>query len=212
MECEGLSQQEIENVYAEMAHGIVVSNLAKLVAEELEMDTSFVTDITIAGVLHDIGKLRLNKYLNRGLMNKMVVEQMGYVRQHSRHSAIILMENNYSRKIVDAVYYHHENVDGSGYPDGLKGDEIPFMSRILRTCDVFAALTSDRPYRKAFDSETAINMMIDEFNAYDMNVLLAFQRVYHSEKYEKMKYLNYHMSDLQIMHLPRFVEEASSKD
>ncbi len=85
-----------------------------------------------------------------------------------------------SDSICDTVRYHHENYDGSGYPDNLAGEAIPLSSRIIRVCDVFAALTSDRPYRKKFSEEEAIALMIEEINHFDMRVFLAFLRVVHN--------------------------------
>ena len=77
--------------------------------------------------------------------------------------------------------YHHENYDGTGYPENLAGEEIPIGGRILRVCDVFAALSSDRPYRTAFDVATVVELMIDEIKNFDMEVFLTFQRVIHKK-------------------------------
>ena len=87
-----------------------------------------------------------------------------------------------SDNICSMVLYHHENFDGSGYPFNLLGEEIPLGARILRVCDVFAALISDRPYRKAFDIDTAIQLLIEEVKNFDMRVFLAFQSVIHNER------------------------------
>ena len=78
---------------------------------------------------------------------------------------------------VAAVFHF----DGSGYPEHLAGETIPFGARILRVCDVFAALTTDRPYRKKFDKYTALEMMIDEVKNYDMLIFLTFQKIVHEE-------------------------------
>ena len=75
--------------------------------------------------------------------------------------------------------YHHENYDGSGYPENLRGEDIPIGARILRVADVFSALVSDRTYRSAFDADIAVELMIDEVKNFDMEVFLAFQRVVH---------------------------------
>ncbi len=74
------------------------------------------------------------------------------------------------------VLYHHENYDGSGYPDNLSGEAIPLGARIIRVCDVYAALTSDRPYRQAFESQSAMELMIEEIKDFDVKVFLAFQK------------------------------------
>jgi HD-GYP domain-containing protein (c-di-GMP phosphodiesterase class II) len=98
---------------------------------------------------------------------------------HSMLSYGILREKGFDEYILTAVRHHHENYDGSGYPDNLEGKAIPESSRILRVCDVYAALTSDRPYRKRFSDDEAMSLMIDEINHFDMQIFLAFERVVH---------------------------------
>ena len=94
----------------------------------------------------------------------------------------ILKRQGFPEKIQEMVLYHHENYDGSGYPKNLQGEEIPLGARILRVCDVFAALLSDRPYRKGFDQQTAVSLMIEEVKNFDMRIFLAFQRMIHEEE------------------------------
>lgn len=160
-------------------HGIYVSNMAKYIGRELGLPEKMVYELSIAGVLHDIGKLQLSNYMYGNDGENFVVEQLRYVRMHSKLSADILKKNDYSDFIIESILYHHENYDGSGYPDNLQGESIPLGARILRVCDVFIALTSDRPYRKAFDMETAVALMIDEVKNFDMKVFLAFLKVVH---------------------------------
>ncbi len=160
-------------------HGIHVSNMAYLIGKEMGLSEKMLYELAQAGVLHDIGKLQLSNYMNGGKEDSFVVEQLRYVRMHSKLSADILRDKDYSDFIIDSILYHHENYDGSGYPDNLVGDSIPLGARILRVCDVFIALTSDRPYRKAFDVETTVALMIDEVKNFDMKVFLAFLKVVH---------------------------------
>jgi len=79
-----------------------------------------------------------------------------------------------------------ENYDGSGYPNNLKGENIPLGARILRLCDVFGALVANRPYREAFSPDKAIRLMIKEIKNFDMECFLALQRAVHSEKFNKL--------------------------
>lgn len=167
---------------SELNHGMVVSNLAYDVARALGMEEHLCYELAVAGMLHDIGKLRLTGYINGGEVNPLIIEELKYVRMHSTLGYEELKEQGYSDFILESILYHHENYDGSGYPSNLQGEEIPFGARILRVCDVFSALTSDRPYRAAFDVETAIELMIEEIKNFDMRVFVAFQRVVHSEK------------------------------
>ena len=152
----------------ELNHGIAVSNLAYAVAAELGQDEEFCYQMAIAGMLHDIGKLKLTDYINGQENDPLLIEE--------------LKDQGYSELVLQSVLYHHENYDGSGYPSNLRGDSIPLGARILRVCDVYAALSSDRPYRKAFDVSTVIELMIDEIKNFDMEVFLAFQRVVHNNK------------------------------
>jgi len=98
---------------------------------------------------------------------------------HSLLSYNIVKSRGYNERVCETILYHHENMDGSGYPENLTGEDIPEGSRIIRVCDVFAALTTDRPYRKSFTKDEALSLMIDEINSFDMRVFLAFEHVVH---------------------------------
>ena len=167
---------------AELNHGVVVSNLAYAVAAEMGRDEAFCYQMAIAGMLHDIGKLKLTGYINGQERDPLLIEELKYVRMHSSLGYEELKEQGYSDIVLQSILYHHENYDGSGYPSNLSGDSIPLGARILRVCDVYAALSSERPYRKAFDVSTVIELMIDEIKNFDMEVFLAFQRVVHNNE------------------------------
>lgn len=159
----------------EMNHGIYVSNMVYLVAKELGLPEEQCYELAVAGVLHDIGKLRLNDLYEAE--DQLVVEEMRCVRMHASLSYEILKEYDYSDFILESILYHHENYDGTGYPENLSGEDIPLGARIIRVCDTFAALTSDRPYRKHFELDTAIELMIEEVKNFDIKVFIAFRRV-----------------------------------
>lgn len=172
------------DVAKEISHGICVSNLVYRVAKELNLPEERCHDLAIAGFLHDVGKLGLKKYTYG--QDTLVVEELKYVRMHADISVKILKDCGYPEEMIEWVHCHHENCDGSGYPRNLTKEEIPLEARIIRICDVFAALTSDRSYRKAFDMDTAVEMMIDEAKNYDIQVFLAFMRVIHQEDSESL--------------------------
>lgn len=167
---------------AELNHGVVVSNLAYAVAVEMGLDEEFCYQMAIAGMLHDIGKLKLTGYINGQERDPLLIEELKYVRMHSSLGYEELKNQGYSDIVLQSILYHHENYDGSGYPSNLSENSIPLGARILRVCDVYAALSSDRPYRKAFDVSTVIELMIDEIKNFDMEVFLAFQRVVHNNE------------------------------
>ena len=164
-----------------IVHGLCVSNLTYLIAKQMGLDEGICYELSVAGIVHDIGKLQLSRYLYGRAEESFQMEGMKYMRMHSKLSYDILQYYDISSFILQSVLYHHENYNGSGYPENLKGEDIPFGARILRVADTFSALISDRPYRKAFDVDTAVEIMIDEIGNYDMEVFLAFQRVIHEE-------------------------------
>ena len=161
----------------QVVHGMEVSNLAYDVGRELGLSEEMCHELAVAGIVHDIGKIPLSGYVEGD--DTLGVEEMRFVRMHAQLSYELLKDRGYSDFILQAILYHHENMDGSGYPDNLSGEEIPYGARILRICDVYSALTSDRPYRRAFDRDTAVELMIDEIKNFDMEIFIAFLRVVH---------------------------------
>lgn len=105
-------------------------------------------DLFIAGILHDVGKLYIpNRILNKkGPLN---YSEYQLIKKHPYYSYDLLVEGKAFSNILEAVTHHHEHYDGGGYPRKLKGESIPFYSRILAVADAFEAMTADRPYRKS---------------------------------------------------------------
>ena len=169
------------NLAKEISHGICVSNLAVRVAQRLGLPEERCHDLAVAGFLHDVGKLELNKYVYGHEKDTLVIEELKYVRMHADIGARILRDCGYPEMLAEWIHCHHENCDGSGYPRNFTKEEIPLEARIIRVCDVFAALTADRSYRKAFDVDTAVELMIEESKNYDIKVFLAFLDVVHEE-------------------------------
>ena len=164
----------------QIIHGMEVSNLAYDVGKELGLPVELCHELAVAGIVHDIGKIPLSGYVEGD--DTLVVEEMRFVRMHAQLSYELLKDRGYSKFILETIYYHHENYDGSGYPENLRGEHIPLGSRILRVCDTYAALTEKRPYRDAFQSEAAVGMMIEEVKNFDMKVFLAFLSAVHEEE------------------------------
>ena len=124
--------------------------------------------------------LKLTGYIDGQEKDPLLIEELKYVRMHSTLGYEELKGQGYSDFVLESILYHHENYDGSGYPSNKAGDDIPIGARILRVCDVYAALISDRPYRRGFDISSVMELMIDEVKNFDMQVFLAFQRVVHN--------------------------------
>ena len=169
-----------------LLHGIVVSNLAYYVGKAMGLPEEQLHTLAVAGMVHDIGKLRLGPYVYKEKEATLDIDELRYTRLHPSLGYAILKEHGYDEDVLAAVLYHHENADGSGYPNNLTRENIPMNARILRVCDAFGALIANRVYRSAFDIETAINIMIEEVKNFDMEVFLAFQRVTQSDDMKKM--------------------------
>lgn len=133
-----------------------VSAYAVLIAEAMELSLKEISIIQYAGLLHDIGKVEMPKHiLNK--KEELNDEEMSYLRQHPVYSENILEPLGDMDKLTDYVRHHHEKFDGTGYPDGLKGEEISLGARILCVADSFDAMVSDRPYSKSMTMEQAFS-------------------------------------------------------
>lgn len=163
----------------EILHGIRVSNLAFQLGKRLGLSYEMAVELGIAGLLHDLGKLKLSRHLYGRDKDHLHVEAMVQARSHARIGYDILMRYDYSDFILETILYHHENYDGTGFPRNLVATDIPFGARMLRVVDTFVTLTSDKPYRKAFGKDDAIEMMIDEVRYFDMRYFLAFLKLIH---------------------------------
>ena len=121
-----------------ISHGIIVSNLAYLVGKELGLQEEVCYDLAVAGMLHDLGKVRLNFYMNEKVEDEILaVDETRYMRMHPSIGYAILADYDYNQTVLDAVLYHHEHYDGTGYPHNLVGKQIPLVGRIMHVCDIF---------------------------------------------------------------------------
>ena len=180
-------------------HGVLVANLTYALAKEYGMSEAEAYELKVAAMVHDIGKLELSEYLYGRTNESLPEEEKKYMSMHSKISYDVLKKYDYSDNIMEVVLSHHECYDGSGYPNGLVGEDIPIGARILKVTDEFAALISDRPYRKAFDIDTAVSIMIDEVKNLDMKAFILFQRLIHEEStLELIKNSRIDIDDLDI--------------
>ena len=156
-------------------HSERVAAFGVRLAQQLGFDAESRAVVELSGLLHDVGKIGVpDAILNKP--GKLTDEEFSEMRMHPLHGARIL-SNIQSQKVVNlipGVKYHHERWDGKGYPEGLKGEEIPLLGRLLGVADFLDALTSDRSYRKGLTLEEALNMVKDlEGKAFDPVVVKA---------------------------------------
>jgi putative nucleotidyltransferase with HDIG domain len=136
-------------------HSKRVAYLARRLAERMGMDQKTIRIVEVAGILHDVGKIGISDaILNKP--DKLNHEEITIIRTHSELSAQIISSTSL-KEIIPYVRAHHERWDGQGYPDGLKGEEIPLIARLLAVADSFDAMTSDRPYRNSLGIEVALD-------------------------------------------------------
>ena len=176
-----LSLKEImkKDMEDELLHGVKVCNLAFHFGRRLGLSYDRAIELATAGLLHDMGKLQMSRHLYGRDKESLEVEEIVRTRSHSRITYDILMRYDFSDYILETILYHHENYDGTGYPRNLVATDIPEGARMLRLVDAFISLTSDKAFRKAFDKQTAIELMIEEVKNFDMKYFLAFLKMIH---------------------------------
>lgn len=136
-------------------HSLRVSRFAVAIGRSLGLDDDHLKDIELAGILHDIGKIGVPESI-LWKPARLTPEEQKIMAEHPVKSAQIIGELRGLKRTREYVLHHHEFLDGSGYPDHLKGDEIPIGARIILVADAYDAMTTDRPYRKAIGHAAAI--------------------------------------------------------
>lgn len=158
-------------------HSAAVAIYARNIAERLELEPRQQQLVHLCGLVHDIGKIGLPP----GLLEKPGALTLEERRQMEEHPAIgerILAKVDDYAEIARIVRHHHERVDGQGYPDGLVGEEIPLLSRIISVADAYNAMTSDRPYRDAMPSQVARLRLAQAVESqFDTTIVAAFEAI-----------------------------------
>jgi len=165
----------------QITHGHIrrVQTLAVRLANHIGVvDSSLIKAIEAAALLHDMGKLAVPEYiLNKP--GKLTPAEFEKMKAHAAVGADILSAIDFPYPVTPIVRYHHENWDGSGYPEGLRSVDIPIGARILSVVDCYDALTSDRPYRPKLSDEDALAILMQRRGSmYDPLVVDTFVKVY----------------------------------
>lgn len=161
MEAEMLADLIYEKDFYTWEHSKNVAFYANTICEVLPISEEEKLKIHLASILHDVGKISIDDLiLNKP--DKLTVEEYEEIKKHSIIGEKITMNIEDFEDLSDIIRSHHERWDGTGYPDGLKDDEIPFASQIIAIADTFDALTSDRIYRKSISQNSAIEILISE--------------------------------------------------
>jgi HD-GYP domain-containing protein (c-di-GMP phosphodiesterase class II) len=155
-------------------HSSRVAQYAKDIAEQLNISSNETINIETAGLVHDLGKISIeDKIINKD--GKLTDDEFDLVQTHPLTGYRLLENIHPYRKSAEYVLYHHEKLNGTGYPTKISGDKIPLGARILAVADSYDAMTSDRSYRKALKQSVAVSELIKcSGTQFDPKVVEAF--------------------------------------
>lgn len=164
-----------------------VSSYSIAIGLKLGMSQDSIQRLELAAILHDIGKIGVRDSVLLKT-NKLTDEEFALIKRHSIYGEEILSHIKAFKDIIPGVRQHHERFNGTGYPDGLKGNEIDIMARIIAVADAFDAMTSDRPYRKGMSLEIAVNEIKKSSGTqFDPAVVEVFLQLYEQKKITKLE-------------------------
>jgi putative nucleotidyltransferase with HDIG domain len=157
-------------------HSVAVAALMTSLARSMGLPDDQVQIAGMAGLLHDVGKVEIpDAILNKP--GRLSPEEMRIVQKHPElGEAMLRRDAEIPPEVVRVCRNHHERFDGKGYPDGLARDDIPLLTRMASVCDVYDAVTSNRPYKKGWDPAFALHKMLQWNGQFDPDVLQAFIR------------------------------------
>ena len=155
-------------------HSVDVATMGALVAKALNYDDDFQKDVIISGLLHDLGKVEVpHEILVKD--GRLTTDEFKFIQQHPQNGYNIVKDSkDISDVVKDGILYHHESMDGSGYPKRAMGSEIPIVARILTVVDVYDALVTNRPYRMAMTPSDALEVMFTMMGKFDPVIFKAF--------------------------------------
>lgn len=156
-------------------HSIAVSAMMIALAKQLRMDATQIHLAGLAGLMHDLGKAFIpNDILNKP--GKLTEDEFYIIKSHpvAGYEMMLLKDEQIDVAILDACLHHHEKFDGSGYPEGLKGGDISEFAKMTSVCDVYDAITSNRPYKEGWDPAISVQKMASWDGHFDARIFQAF--------------------------------------
>ena len=158
-------------------HSQRVAGISVLIGRELGLSEDQLEKLRIAGILHDIGKIGIDKAI-LDKPSRLTPEEFKEVQKHSEIGYEVLRPIELFKDILPAILYHHERYDGSGYPEGLRGEQIPLLARIIAVADVIEAMSAERPYKKALSFEEVLeHLRKNRGKLYDPRVVDAVLKI-----------------------------------
>lgn len=164
----------VSHDYMTYSHCLHVFVYTTAMMQRCQYDHQMIIDTGVGSMLHDIGKSLIPlKILNKP--GKLNAEEWALIKNHPVYGLRLCAGLNFSSLVLNCILFHHERYDGNGYPSGIYGENIPYPVRILTCCDVYDALTSDRPYAKAEKPYQALAIMNEDMKGcFDSEVLKDF--------------------------------------
>lgn len=159
-----------------------VMNYCLTIGKSIGLSKKELEDLKLAAILHDVGKIgvRDDVLLKNGRLKHDEFEKMV---MHAKYGAEILSHIKQLKDVIPGVRSHHERIDGKGYPDKLKDNDIPVIAKIIAVADTFDAMTTNRPYRKAMSSETAFKELRNNSGIqFDKNIVDTFIKAYQEKE------------------------------
>lgn len=173
--------QTTPSIYRIESHSVNVFILSIFLGQKLNLQRVELQQLALAALIHDIGIAGIDESIieKDGKLDEYEFEK---VQEHPKVGVQIASKNMIrGKRVLDAVLYHHENLDGSGYPEGLKGNEIPLFAQIIGLCDAFDALTTEKIYRSKYSSFDAIMLIHKEMaHHFDPNIVKTFIQLLHA--------------------------------
>ena len=156
-------------------HSVRVAGYSRAIAKELGFNDKMVEQVYQTALLHDVGKIGIpDSILKKN--GRLTPEEYHQIKQHTTIGANILASISTIAYLEDGARYHHERYDGNGYPQGLKGDDIPIIGRIIAVADVYDALVSRRHYKEIMDEDSARNELLfgsgTQFDPYIIRIFI----------------------------------------
>ncbi len=159
-----------------------VAKHSRAIGKKMGFSKTELDELELGAILHDIGKIGISD----SLLNKafaLEADELNLMETHVKEGAKIINAADFLLSALPAILYHHERLDGKGYPQGISGENIPMIARIIAVADSFDAMTTDRPYRKALSAYEAVEEIEKNVETqFDPGVVSAFRNVYESKK------------------------------
>ena len=160
-----------------VSHSRNTAKLSRGICKKLGLNEKTTDLIYYAALLQNIGKITLPESIF-ATNGKLSAEELQKIKNHTNVGVNLLMNINFLSEVVPYITYQTERVDGSGSPEGLKGQSIPLGSRIIAVADVYCAMTSDRPYRKALSTDEALKIISEDIDKkWDKDVVKALAQI-----------------------------------